>query len=68
MDFQKELENLINKYSKEKESGTPDFILAKHLSDCLIVYNRTIKARDDWYGFGKVQSQGPVPLRQKAKE
>jgi hypothetical protein len=31
--FVKELEQLINKYSMENLSDTPDFILAQHLLD-----------------------------------
>lgn len=51
MDFEKELEMLINKYSKENESDTPDFILAQYLKGCLAVYAETVKKRDSWYGF-----------------
>jgi hypothetical protein len=49
MDFEKELEMLINKYSKENESDTPDFILAQYLQGCLTNYTETVKARDRWY-------------------
>lgn len=49
--FQEELENLINKHSKENESDTPDFILAKYLNDCLDTYNHAIKSRDKFFGF-----------------
>ena len=48
-DFQKELEGLINKYSKENESNTPDFILAKYLAHSLKAFNTAIKSRDEWY-------------------
>lgn len=48
--FEKELESILNRYSKENESSTPDFILAKYLQDCLENYNRTLKARDKWFG------------------
>ena len=51
MDFEKELEVLINKHSKENESDTPDFILAQYLKGCLANYAETIKSRDRWYGF-----------------
>ena len=49
--FQSELEQLINRYSMENYSDTPDFILAQYLEACLTVYGNAIKARDDWYGF-----------------
>ena len=50
-DFQRELEGLINKYSMENESNTPDFILAGFLYDCLGIFNKTTKLREDWYGI-----------------
>lgn len=50
MTFEKELETLINKYSKENGSNTPDFILAEYLSNCLATFNNTIIKRENWYG------------------
>jgi len=50
MEFEKELEMLINKHSKENESDTPDFILEQYLKVCLANYAEAIKARDKWYG------------------
>lgn len=46
MNFEKELAILINKYSKENESDTPDFILAQYLKGCLANYTETVKAHD----------------------
>ena len=51
MEFEKELEMLINEHSKENESDTPDFILAQYLKGCLANYEEAVKARDKWYGF-----------------
>jgi len=48
--FQKELEQLINEYSKENESNTPDFILAKYLVEVLKNFNAAINEREQWYG------------------
>jgi len=48
--FEKELENIINKYSKENESNTPDFILGQYLQGCLKVFNTTVQQRETWYG------------------
>jgi hypothetical protein len=44
--FEKELEQLINKYSMENGSDTPDYILAKYLSNCLEVFNDAVTSRD----------------------
>ena len=50
VDFIRELALLINKYSMENDSNTPDFILAEHLYDCLMNFNFRVKRRDKWYG------------------
>jgi hypothetical protein len=47
--FQKELEKLINKYSIENHSNTPDFLLAQFIMNCLNSYIMVLKARDEWY-------------------
>lgn len=46
--FEKELTNLINRYSKENGSDTPDFILSEFLSGCLSVFNKSLNARKEW--------------------
>jgi hypothetical protein len=48
-DFVFELTELINKYSLEGDSNTPDFILAEHLTLCLEQWNHTVQHRDKWY-------------------
>jgi hypothetical protein len=50
--FEKSLEYLINYFSKESGSDTPDFILAAYLQGCLDTFNHTITAREKWYGRG----------------
>ena len=46
----KELSELLNKYSQESGSDTPDFILAEFMLGCLTVYENTISNREKWYG------------------
>lgn len=48
--FQSELAELINKYSRENGSNTPDFILAQYLADCLNAFDAMVNAREGWYG------------------
>lgn len=48
--FEKELENLISRYSKDSESNTPDYILAEFMGNCLSNLHRATKLRDNWYG------------------
>jgi len=52
-EFQKELEHLINKHSKENESDTPDFILAQYIQNCLYAFTTAITQREQWYNKGK---------------
>ena len=47
--FKNELQDLINKHSKENGSDTPDFILAEYLNDCLINFNKAVLKRSEWY-------------------
>lgn len=48
-DFRTELEKLINRYSKENGSNTPDFILAEYLILSLEAFDRATTARSKWY-------------------
>ena len=43
--FYGELTALLNKYSCENPSGTPDWILAQYLTDCLNTWNNAVHAR-----------------------
>ena len=44
--FMNELRELINKYSKENGSNTPDYILAAYLERCLDNFDITVQERD----------------------
>lgn len=48
--FLEELEGLLNKYSKENTSNTPDFILADYLLAALDAFNNAVNHRSSWYG------------------
>jgi hypothetical protein len=48
--FENELRGLINSYSKENESNTPDFILAKYMIKCLDAFTEASTSRERWYG------------------
>lgn len=48
-EFKLALESLINKYSLEGGSDTPDFILADYLVNCLAAFNVASKERGRWY-------------------
>ena len=48
--FVDELRALINKHSRENGSGTPDYILAEYLADCITIFNAAVNRREAWYG------------------
>lgn len=48
--FRKELETLINRYSLENNSNTPDFLLADYLTKCLDIYEDIVNKNNDWHG------------------
>ena len=48
--FESELMTLLNRFSAENGSDTPDFMLAAYLRSCLDNFNATVKAREKWYG------------------
>lgn len=47
--FQAELQILVNKYSLENLSDTPDFILADYLQSCLEAFNDAVQTRTSYY-------------------
>ena len=47
-EFEKELEQLINRYSRENYSNTPDFILARYLKSCLDAFDCAVRSREAW--------------------
>ena len=49
VEFRRELTSLLNRYSKENESNTPDFILANHLISCLKSFNEMVNYRDKFH-------------------
>lgn len=49
MDFMQELTALLNRYSIEEGSNTPDFILAQYIRDCLTAFSQATLAREAWY-------------------
>lgn len=48
--FLLDLTHLINRYSRENESNTPDFILAQYLEGCLAAFTTATQQRETWYG------------------
>lgn len=59
INFRNELGALINKYSKDNESNTPDFILARFIEGCLTAYTQTVFAREKWFDKKLVEWNNP---------
>lgn len=49
--FRRELACVLNRYSKENASDTPDFILADYMIQCLQAWNNASRLRDKWWSF-----------------
>ncbi len=49
-ELEKGLENLINEFSRESDSNTPDFILAEFMVNCLDAFELASNRREVWYG------------------
>lgn len=48
--FRVELTDLLNRFSKENRSGTPDYLLADFLIRCLEAFDYTTNSREEWHG------------------
>lgn len=50
-DLTKRLEQILNEYSRENKSNTPDFILAQFMMGCLRSFEAATNERDKWHGL-----------------
>ena len=50
MSFKKELGLLLNKYSMENGSDTPDFVLARFIEESICAFDNAVTSREEWYG------------------
>jgi hypothetical protein len=57
-DLEVDLTLLLNRFSQENKSGTPDYILAWYLLACLEVWNTAVVMRGEWRGETVEQTQG----------
>jgi len=51
--FKRELAALLNRYSLESESMTPDYVVAEYLIGCLQAWNQAQKLRCAFFYSGK---------------
>jgi hypothetical protein len=57
-DLWDEVQVLLNRYSRENSSNTPDFILAQFLAASLVAYEDAVNARDSWYQISQDGAPG----------
>lgn len=57
--FLEDLKRLINKYSLENGSNTPDYILADFLNVCLLGFDKATRNRETWYGVKHSPGEDP---------
>lgn len=48
--FEKDLAALINRFSLENESNTPDYVLAQFMKSCLDAFTIAVQQRETFYG------------------
>jgi len=61
--FEEGLTILLDKWSQENGSDTPDFILAKYLRQCLQNFNEAVNHREKWYGRGRKKGSGGLTIK-----
>lgn len=59
--FRKEMQTVLNRYSRENASNTPDFILAHYLESCLNAFDCAVQQRETWYGREPRPTAGKLP-------
>ena len=60
-DLRSRIEFAINCESAENGSGTPDWILAEYLIDCLAAWDKAVQKREKWYNRDVNMNMNPAP-------
>ncbi len=55
-----EISALLNRFSRENDSNTPDFILAEYLVACLCAFELASNRREVWYGVEHKPRESPL--------
>lgn len=58
--FEHQLAALVNKFSLENGTNTPDFILARYLVEALSAYEHAVRATHGWYRDSKWHNPNPT--------
>ena len=54
--FESELRAMLNRYGKDTETDTPDYILAEYLERCLSAFDIAVTTRD----VRRLRNEGPL--------
>ena len=66
--FRHELTGLLNRFSKENGSDTPDWVLADYLIGCLAAWNASVRERERWYGRTNLERAAELESPPRAGE
>ena len=69
-DLRDDLASILNRYSRDNGSNTPDFILAQYLANCLDAFDIAVQKRAQWFGRmdtigGSIPYAKPVETEQQ---
>ena len=59
--FREDLQSLINKYSMENGSNTPDFLLSEYLTSQLNLWDQYVTRREKWFGRAPTYAGDNIP-------
>ena len=62
MSLENDLRDILNKYGRESNSNTPDFILSQYIYGCLISFETAIQQRETWYGRDARPAEVKAPV------
>ena len=58
------IEEVINIFSLEQGSDTPDYILADYLVDCLMAYDKALQNRDQYYNGKCIENPAVISVEE----
>jgi len=61
--LRREIANVLNRFSAENGSNTPDHLLTEFIFGCLSAWNATTLARDRWYGVRLAPGHSDVSMK-----
>ncbi len=66
-DFEREVSSLLKRLSIDALYGTPDYLLARFLRECLQTWGGTLKRREEWFGRPLTEAGQPRVIEETKK-